>query len=287
MIPNVTTSTATPSRMMVKLDDVKTELGITGTGSDAQLTRMIISASRLAALMGLGRPPWLETVVERRAGRGGSYLKLSRWPILSLTSITEGTGSSPTTVTASTYSIAGNLRRDRVYRVDGWSWHSQAGPHSYFDVDGPELGYNVTYEAGWVMPDQITAWAAATGVVANEWYSAADDSPGGQSDNPFIFRAGGVGTTDAAEPTWPTAIAGTVTDNDITWTAYDQRIPEDVEEIMLHQVISWFQGSVVGAPSNIRRERDGPTEIEYFGSNEKVVPSALLPEAKAVLRGYR
>jgi len=288
VIPNVTTSTATPSRMMVTLGDVKTELGITGTGSDTQLTRMIISASRLAAHLGLHRAPWLETVVEKLPGRGGSYLKLSRWPILSLTSITEGTGASPTTVTASTYSIAGNLRRDRVYRADGWAWHRLSGPASYFDVDGPALGYNVTYVAGWVMPDQITKWVASTAVSGSAWYSAPDDSPGGQSDNPFIFQADAAGgTSDSSEPIWPTVIGGTVVDNDITWTAYDQRIPEDVEEIMLHQVISWFKGSVVGAPPNVRRERDGPTEIEYFGSGDGAAPSALLSETTAVLRGYR
>jgi len=272
---------------MVSLEDVKTELGITATTSDAKLQRLIIAASQLATgAEGLRRNPWLETVLQKLPGRGGQYLKLERWPIQSVTSVTEGTGSSPTTVTASTFSIAGNARRDRLYRVDGWSWHDKQTPATFSDVDGSALGYNATYVAGWVMPDQITAWTAAKVVAASAWYSAAVGTDSEPSDNPFIFQADSSGgTTDAAEPTWPTVIGGTVTDNGITWTAYDQRIPEAVEEIMLHQTIAWFKGSMVGAPVGLKREKHGPTEMEYFGAGASA--GVLLGEVSMTLRQYR
>jgi len=272
--------------MMVSLASVKTELGISATTWDIQLQRMIISASQLAAgAEGLRRVPWLETVLEKLPGRGGTYLKLSRWPILSITSVTEGTGSSPTTVTASEYSIAGNSRRDRIYRVNGWANHRREDPVTYFDVDGPPLGYNATYRGGWVMPGEITAWTVGASVAASAWYKAKVGTNSVQSDNPFIFQAAAAGTTHATtEPTWPTSIGGTVVDNDITWTAYDQRLPEAIEEILMHQIMSWYRGGVVGAPSNVKREKDGPTEIEYFGAMQA---SGLLGETSAILRQYR
>jgi len=274
--------------MMVSLADVKTELGITATTSDAKLQRLIIRASQLAAgAEGLRRAPWLETVLQKLPGKGGQYLKLKRWPIQSVSSITEGTGSSPTTVTASTYSTAGNARRDRLYRVDGWSWHDRQTPVTFFDVDGPTLSYNATYRAGWVMPDQITAWSVGASVAASAWFSAKLGTNSVPSDNPFIFQADATGGTTHAstEPTWPTVTGGTVTDNGITWTAYDQRIPEAVEEMVMHQVVSWFQGGVVGAPANVRRERHGPTEMEYFGPD--VSAGVLLREVSVTLRQWR
>ncbi len=288
MIDNLTVTVAAGSRMMVSLEDVKTELGISATTSDAKLQRLIIAASQLATgAEGLRRNPWLETVLQKLPGRGGQYLKLERWPIQSVTSVTEGTGSSPTTVTASTYSIAGNARRDRLYRVDGWSWHDRQTPTTFFDVDGPALGYNATYVAGWVMPDQITAWSAAVSAAASAWFSAAVGDDSEPSDNPFIFQADSSGgTTGSSEPTWPTVIGGTVTDNGITWTAYDQRIPEAVEEIMLHQTISWFRGGVVGAPAGVKREKHGPTEIEYHASGGASA-GVLLGEVSLTLREYR
>ena len=95
----------------------------------------------------LRREPWFATWSTLRNGPGGHWLKLPRWPIQSLTSITEGTGDSPSTVTASTYEIGGNQRRDRVYREDGWSFNYEAAWRPYVASGGAPLIYTAAYSA--------------------------------------------------------------------------------------------------------------------------------------------
>ena len=54
------------------------------------------------------------------------------------------------------------------------------------------------------------------------WTAAASIASGARirpsTTNNRIYQAGGAGTTDATEPTWPTTVGDTVVDNDITWT---------------------------------------------------------------------
>lgn len=262
---------------MAVLSTVKTELGITGSGSDTRLTRLIGAVSLyFAGPEGINRDPWLQTYVENLAGLGGHYLWLSRWPIQSVTSVTEGTGSSPTTVDSTTYSVA-DESRDRLYRADGWSHHSYSAPEVYTATTGALPGYNVTYVAGWVMPDIITAWSATASVAANAWFRATD------VDEPFIFQADATGgTTGSTEPTWPTTSGGTVTDNGITWTAYDQRLPQDLEEAAMVQVMDWFRGGL-RIPTGIRFESFADMRISY----SEGMSSAISPAAKAILARYR
>jgi hypothetical protein len=276
MRPNITVTVAASSRSLVQRADVKTELGITGSGSDAQLDRLIVAASlAMAGAEGLRREPWLQTYSEKYSGPGGHYALLSRWPIQTVSSVTEGTGSSPTTVDSDTYSVAGNARRDRLYRVNGWTLGSESTPRSFTDEDGPDLIYTATYTAGWVMPDQLTEWAATTAFAANSWGKATD------LDEPFIFQSGG-GTSGAAEPTWPTVQAGTVTDNDFDWTAYDQRLPQDLEEAAMIQVIDWFRGGLQ-APTNIMEESFEGHRIVYG----KTLGGELSPAAKSICLAHR
>ncbi len=281
-LPNVTVTAAAASRLCCELSVVKTELGITGSGSDTQLTRTILAVSLyFAGPEGLGRSPWLQTYSEKTRGLGGHYLWLSNWPIQSVTSVTEGTGDSPTSVASSTYSIA-DESRDRLYRVDGWSHHSFAGTELYTATTGALPAYNVAYVAGWVMPDQLTAWAATTAVTSGAWWKATD------VDEPFIFQAGGSGTSGSTEPTWPTVSGGTVVDNDVTWTAYDQRLPQDLEEAAIIQTMDWFRGGLQ-IPTGIRAESFGDMRIQYATVNSAigVSPTAVSPAVKTILARYR
>ena len=57
-------------------------------------------------------------------------------------------------------------------------------------------------------------WEASTG------YSAGDlvkPTTGGN----YWYRAGGAGTSDSGEPSWPATVMDTVVDNDITWTCIE------------------------------------------------------------------
>ena len=67
----------------------------------------------------------------------------------------------------------------------------------------------------------VPVWAAAASIA-----SGAKRRP--TTSNGFVYQAGGAGTTDATEPTWPTTIDDTVIDNDITWTCVaDEDVPAE------------------------------------------------------------
>lgn len=275
-LSNVTVQTAAASRRLVKREDVKTELGISGSGDDSKLDRLTLAASlAIAGPDGLNREPWIQTYLERMPGVGGVYLFPRHWPIRSITSITHGTGSSPSTVTASDYSIRGD--REAIYKAGGWSesqWEDASGRH----YGSRCLDYNVTYEAGWVMPDKVTAWSATASVAAGDWYK-----PTTYDDEQVIFRAGGAGTTGGSEPTWTYDPDDTVTDNDITWTAYQQRLPQEIEEAAMIVVIDWFRGGL-SIPSGVRRESAEGFSVEYVvGGNVPAIPG----HASALLAPYR
>lgn len=280
-LPNVSITVAASSRALCERSTVKTELGISDSSQDTKLDRLILAFSMYASgPEGIGRDPWLQTYLERLPGLGGHYLWLSRFPLMSVTSVTEGTGSSPSTIDSTTYSVAG--ARDRLYRADGWSRHTLCGPEHATSSVGPALAYNVTYSAGWVMPGQITTWSAGASVTSGAWFKAT-------TDHPFIFRAGGAGTTHATtEPTWPTVIGGTVTDNGITWTAYEQRLPQDLEQAALIAVIDWYSGGL-DQPTGISSESFAGHTLVYSGTNTAIgrSASAINPAAKTILQRYR
>lgn len=264
MQPNVTVTAAATSRMLCKRADVKTQLDIasTDTSQDARIDGLIIAASEqiAAAMQSLAynsaRVPWLQTYLEKTPGPGGTFLRLSNWPIKGdPASVTLGTGSSPSTVTASTYSVAGPSR-DRLYRATGWNLTQRDTPGLIPAYGDRALDYNVTYTAGWIMPDEITEWSGGASVAASAWFSATD------VDEPFIFQADATGGTTHAstEPTWPTVEEGTVTDNGITWTAYAQRLPRALEEAALMLTVDLYDGA---APSGIKSEAGDGYSIVY------------------------
>ena len=254
---------------------MKSDLGISGSGSDTKLNRLIVAASlTLAGPEGLNRDPWLQTYLEKMPGPDGIYLRPTHWPIQSITSITSGTGSSPSTVTGSTYSVRGDRRT--VYRVNEWA---RTGWDTTPRLTGARaLEYNVTYLAGWVMPDQATEWAAATAFAASSWAKATDD------DEPFVFQMDATGvTTGSTEPTWPTVSGGTVTEESQTWTAYDQRLPQPIEEAAIITVIDWFRGGL-DIPAGIASEGGEGWRIVYRdGVSGLSVPLA----AQSLCRPYR
>jgi len=257
--------------MLCKRADVKTQLDIASsdTSEDSRIDALIIAASEQLAKI-LEREPWLQTYLEKLPGQGGTMLYLSRWPLKTKpSSITLGTGSSPSTVTASDYALAGPDRR-RVYKSNDWNLTPRDAPGLIPVWSDRDLDYNVTYVAGWVMPDEITEWSGGASVAANAWFSSTD------ADEPFIFQADATGGTTHAstEPTWPTVAEGTVTDNGLTWTAYDQRLPRPLEEAALMLSVSLFSGAL-GRPAGIKSEAGDGFRIEYDVGQTDAVSGAV------------
>ena len=134
-----------------------------------------------------------------------------------------------------------------------------------------DLEYNLTYAAGWVMPDEITEWAADTAVSLNAWYKSTD------VDEAVIFRVTTAGTTDSTEPTWDTVIGNTTTDNTVTWTAYQQRLPQDLEFAARVQVAALRDGGL-RLPVGISEEAVDGARIKY---RDAALSSDLTPAVPA------
>lgn len=206
---------------MTSLATVKARLGIadSDTSKDAAITRLINECSRtLCGSAYLNREPWRQGYTVQLAGFGIPQLYMPAFPIESVSSVTrDGVVVDPTE-----YSIAGTYR-DHLYRASGmlWDWTAQVASRL---IDNPQLGtekllYLVTLVAGWLMPGEVTDWAASTVVKQWSWTRASDPTV------QLRFQATAITVDDktgASEPTWPTASDGTgvVVDNHVTWTAY-------------------------------------------------------------------
>lgn len=257
--------TAAPrSTNLVSLADLRTYLGISGSSLDAIL-QLHLDATYADFSEYVGRPLARATFTERLPGDGGHYLLLSRWPVESIASITAGIDS-PETVTASTYSIASGAsqsspRRDRVYRADGWSYTYDRLTRGVLDPaysGTAPLHYTVTFTAGYLMPDQVTAWATGATFAQYAWTRSSDPTV------MLRFECTTAGTTGGSEPTWPTTVGGTVTDGTVVWTAREAtELPANLREAAKIVAASKYRGDD-DVPANIKREKDAGGEIEYF-----------------------
>lgn len=125
----------------------------------------------------------------------------------------------------------------------------------YYDVDTDSdpgrimLGYGDTYPsdqlayvnpieiqfvAGWYNGD---AWASATAYTSGRVVIPATITDALRG---LAYECTTAGTSGASEPTWPTTIAGTVTDGTVTWTARE-RVPEAIRHAIMVMVDDAFQ----------------------------------------------
>ena len=275
-LPLVTVTAGPSSTSVVSLAAVKTELGITGTGSDTKLTRLIRAAgAAMAGPHGLQRQPWRQTVTVQMPGYGGEYLPLPLWPAESVTSVALGS----TTVTASSYSIA-EPERAALYADDGWHMTETRSRARFAIAGDEELEYTLTgLLGGWIMPAQITDWAAATAYVLGDWVRSSDTS------DLVRFELTTAGTSGATEPTWDTTAGNTTTDNTATWTARAAReMPYDLAEAGMITVLDWFAGGLE-IPSGVISERFESAGVTYgqINGNAAGIPS----HAQAMIKAYR
>ena len=58
----------------------------------------------------------------------------------------------------------------------------------------------------------------------------------------MVYVSGDDGDThDDTEPTWPGTVAGTVVDNDITWTCSGEGVPKVIRQAIMLQVTDYFR----------------------------------------------
>lgn len=265
----VTVTVGPASRTVIPLATVKTELGITGSGSDTKLSRIIAAVGRVfAGPEGMRRAFWRQTLSEQSPGYGGQVLPLSHWPVESVTSVTLGTS----TVTASTYSVA-QQRKDGLYSSSGWTRTGRpALGGSISGIASYDLDYTTVYVGGWVMPDKISEWAASTAYSVGDFVESTDPA------DLLLFECTTAGTSASTEPTWPTTAAGTVTDSTVTWTARAAvKLPEDIQEMALATVMEWFKPGLSPAPPGIAEDAWDGGRIRYdtAATVGRVLPGAF------------
>lgn len=142
---------ALATNALTLLATAKSDLGISGSSEDTKVERLINAAS--AALEAYcSRVFWRSTaVVEKVAGFGGLYLRVSRTPVNSLTAIAfDGSALDITQVTIDDSKVG------LLARPGGWEWTAHTAPDtSGGGLPGTErLLYQVTYDGGWYTPKQ-------------------------------------------------------------------------------------------------------------------------------------
>lgn len=130
-----------------------------GGAQDARLERWISSASDFIARACHRSFERADSVVEDVPAFGTAYLLVSRTPILSVTSITYR-GS---LISSADYSVT-EAEAGRIYRAAGWPWSASRLPSiTWPPVPGSEAPIvRVTYNGGWVTPQQVALGAFAT-----------------------------------------------------------------------------------------------------------------------------
>lgn len=145
-LPHIEVVTAASTENLAVLADLKTELGITGSGDDTRLALLISAVSRaLCSPRGLRRPAWRATYKIRVPADGSTFLYLPRFPIESVVSVHFSKEIAANLVDPTTYEIFGQPDRlQRLHRIDE-SWLEA--------TDDPISWYIVQVIAGWIEPD--------------------------------------------------------------------------------------------------------------------------------------
>lgn len=202
-IPSIVTPAS--SYLLVDLADVKTLLGISGTGSDAVLNLWIAQASTTAQSW-TNNPFVVETIQDQlypgsdgwpwTVRRDFSPLRLSRWPLVSIVSVVETIANVATTLTLGTDFLAdmalGQLTRLQTYSpppsgVAPWPCNWRANP------------IVVQYQAGYpTIPGDV--FAAVVHLVKLEYYSQTRDPLIRSQNSPGIYEASYVMGTGPGGP---------------------------------------------------------------------------------------
>jgi hypothetical protein len=116
---------AVPTGSLTTLTNVKTELSISSSSDDSYLERLIGAATGLISSYTKRTFHYGTAITEYVHGFGTPHLKVSRTPIVSITSITYD-GS---TIDSDDYEVRGSdANAGIIYKPSCWVWSTNAGP---------------------------------------------------------------------------------------------------------------------------------------------------------------
>jgi hypothetical protein len=191
----LTVVTPAASDNLISLSEVKERLEISGSASDRLLGIFIRGASSgileyLGSGFHLGRQRYRETF----SGNGRRSLYLSRFPVDPESITFSGDGAE---ITADL-----NPEIGEIFRQCGWPATSTEAPDRY----------EVTYTAGYLLPDQVQDWEASVAIRLGAFVRPSAASV-------LRMECTVAGNTGEAEPTWPSAPGITVVDGEVTWVS--------------------------------------------------------------------
>jgi len=240
----------------------------------------------------LKRELWRQAYLEEVPGKGGQVLALSRWPIEDdppPVSTIDGSA-----MDTSTYSVQGRHRHS-LYRRYGWELAGLAEEFGRQVISPTDSkAYSVAYTAGYLMPGQVSTWAAATAYQTEPASISYDDPLTGV---PYVrgawvrsadrrvqlrFECTTAGTTGASEPAAFTASAtaagDTIADGTAVWTARAAfELPAILQKAAL-KIALWLY-RISDEEQDLKIEemwgQGGKLRVEHFGSVHEIPPSAL------------
>lgn len=273
----IRTITPASGQSLITLAQVKLYLSETGSTKDALYTALISSASS-SMIAFLGVHPGRQRYEEVSRGLHGGLVSryLSRLPVeegsLSITLDSVAlTAATVFPLTDNDHFILEDPDWGLVYRPSGWYSGSLSSPST-------SPGLIDRYHAGYLLPDQVSTWTASTTFTVGKFVRATTPSL-------LRFEATAIttGITDAAEPTWPTAIAGTVVDGGVTWTARAAReLPEHISLHCYSEVLRAI-GNLDVAPGVASWEVEGVSESRFATQTDR----ALAPSTRDALLSFR
>lgn len=148
-------------RALCELDDLKTELGISGSAEDTRLERLIETATSMIERY-CGRAATGFQFEAARSddvrGYGGPVIHAPKTPVISIGSIVWDADDAAETVSAADY-VLDHAGQGRIYRDDGWSWTYWAQRYLQdTPIPGTEKRlYRVTYACGYITAAQDSA----------------------------------------------------------------------------------------------------------------------------------
>ncbi|MDE2100863.1 MAG: phage gp6-like head-tail connector protein [Patescibacteria group bacterium] len=266
-------------RDLTTLDAAKSFVSNKAGSVDDALIQLFINGASLAIEKWLDRKLALDNYTERRNGNGTSMLPVRNWPLVSVQSLVVGdTTLQPAPLTNGQPSTTGGgyIFDDQIIYLRPGSSEISAGCfwRGYQNV-------LVTYQAGFITPgllalSQLPAWAATSQYQKGSQVVA----------NGFVFTAMVAGTSGNTQPTWPSILAGTVTDGTVQWSATDTYAGVVSGALFLPEPIETACMQLVGL---VYRQRDrigdtgegmGQERVNYF-------MGALNQQTKWLLQPYR